>query len=359
MRSGLSALAVAALACNSVSVVQESFPVEPIARRTDSPPISLEPRVEVTAAGDLRFFSPRACEMRIYKREQVDNIRTVRPNLATVIVGLALGSISAVTLATGLAGDDPAGSASTWGGAAGVAVGVSLVALPYVGNTTRRTSGETNEFPASTRQELCGKDPVDARSAVVTFQNIRIAGLIDPEGRFSIPVFHFIDVFDFDRIRGSASAMLADGGASPHSIDWILDAESLTVAQSGFVRAQQFDASVRELDKVPRLNGDQFAVVLDRGDPYPIALVTVTIRNDGPGAAWGVRARLDSAVPELRSRFIYVGRLGAGKSTQPVLAIPLADSTIDLRTADLSLTILDAHKTAPTVPLTRPSISSR
>jgi hypothetical protein len=197
---------------------------------------------------------------------------------------------------------------------------------------------------------------MSASSGVVTFQDVRVAGLIDDAGVFTIPAFHFIDAFDFVRVRGAVSAVIDD---RPESVDWVLDAEQLTPAAAGFFRAQQIDGSIQELDKVPNLSADKFAVALDRGDPYPIALVTVTIRNDGPGTAWGVRARLDSAVPELRNRFLYVGRLGPGKTADPVLAIPLADSNVDLRMSNLTLWLLDAHQTAPNEPLSQPRISSR
>lgn len=352
LRRSLGFVLVLALGgCHTSRTIDETIPADAIARRTDKPPRALSPTATITSDGHLKFVRGKACEMQVYKRVRTYRKTEIGPNLSTVIVGLVLGSVGAVVSATGFSTGN---SIPAFGGAGAVALAAPMVALPFLGNETTTKEIDLDEFRASVREERCGNAPLEAERAVLTFQNVRVAGLIDPEGVFTIPLFQFIDAYAYERVRGSASAVI-DDSADP--IEWVLDAEKLAPTVDGFLRAQRIDASIQDLEKVPNLSGEKFSVALSRGTPYRVALVSVTIRNDGPGTAWGVRARVDSALPELRSRYMYIGRLGPGQTAEPILAIPLADPTLDLQMANLSLMILDAHKTAPNVPLSQPRIS--
>jgi hypothetical protein len=107
--------------------------------------------------------------------------------------------------------------------------------------------------------------------------------------------------------------------------------------------------------KVPELSARWFRVRPARtAEGEPALEIDLRIDNRGPGDAWGVRAVLSSAQPELNRRVLYAGHVPAGDHWQRVQLFPIGPKAEARATARVELTarLLDAHGAAPTRPIT-------
>lgn len=317
-------------------------------------PATARPRpatIEVTVAGQLRFVTPLTCTGRRVRVVEEYETVTVRPNLATFVVGVVVGAASAVVLVGGLAADEaPVAGA----GGLGLAAAAPLVIGPWIGNGVDERGPRTGELVERRGDLPCGERPVTARAASLRTGRVQVFGAVDADGVFSVSPFTFVDVFAVGEARALdvTADLIDDAGVT--TIAAVVEPVALAAARDGYVAAAGLDARVERLRKVPRLDAGAISVERAAIDGRPHLRVAMPLRNDGPGDAWQVRAIVAAAHPELDGRIAYVGALPRGHATDVTLAIPLsaaADAELAGARVELSITLRDAHDTAPATPI--------
>lgn len=348
-------VALAALAsCHSSIQFQDTRQGETRRERRADPPRALAPTVMVTADGRLRFVTPLLCRYDTVTDLATFDVERIRPNSATVVVGVIAAAVGVVTLATGLASAEPGAAPLTYLGAGGLAVGVPLVIGPLLGNSTARHPVGVQPLRRPGTDERCGERPVAAERATILWSGLRAEGAVDADGNFAISPFDFVDAFEVGRWPALALAIDLDGAGGRLRLEAVVDASELARARDGFFAARGLDGTViavAQMRKVPRLEPGRLAVALA---PGPTLRVSLPLDNVGPGDAYGVRLVLSSSHPEIDGRVLYLGRIAANGHAGFAAAIPLsreAERAVSAGGATLSALVRDGHDVSPTTPV--------
>ena len=297
--------------------------------------------VVVTAEGRLRFVEPLVCKAEVIVEGQEREVVATEANLATVVVGIIAASLGGVALFAGLASDD--GDAATAGGALGLAIGGPLAIAPFFGRSvTRRSVGKTRYVKAIRDGAACGDRPIAADRAILEIASQRVYGTVDANGQFSVPVFEFLDAFDLPRLQALQVKVVIPHDLAPRKLESTLDGETLAAGRDGFFAAAGIDAATPALQKVPTLSFETPTAIHGDG----AVTISVTIKNGGPGPAYGVRALVQSRYPYLDGRILYVGRLDRDATVTPSITVPIPDPAVPASTL-VTLYVDDADKTAP------------
>ncbi len=302
--------------------------------------------VVVTPDGRLRFVEPLVCKAEVVVEGEKFEVVSEQENLATVVVGIIAASIGGVALFAGLASDD--GDATAAAGALGLAIGGPMTLAPFFGRSkSRRSIGKTRYVKGTRDGQPCGDKPIAADRAILEIANQRVYGTVDANGEFSVPVFEFLDAFAPPHVQALRLKVVIPHEIVPRKLESTLDAETLAAGRDGFFRAAGVDAETPPLQKVPSISFDNPTAT--HGDDG--VTLGLTIKNDGPGAAYGVRARTQSRYPYLDGRILYVGRLDRGATATPSLTVRIPDTAVPASTV-VTIYVDDADKTAPSYSLT-------
>ncbi len=342
--SGAIALALM-VGCHSTSTVHETT----LGKRTWVPQLdtatTLKPRASITPKGQLLFAHPLQCMGDVLVVETTDRVVKTGPNLATLVVGIIATSAGVVFSAAGLSGDDPSGSPATYVGVAGLAVGIPLIVGPLWGNTKERHPVGTKTVARGNRRGHCGSKPVPDGPAVVHYLGLEIPGNIDSDGVFSVSPFTFTDAYLLHQMKVLDLIIL--GRLDKRNFQTQISASELAARRDSFFAAQKIAGAIKPLHKVPRLEVESFVVHATKHPPYR-AQIDVTIANNGPGDAWGVRGVLSSRDRQLDDRVIYFGHVPPKATQTRQLKVPMNRRV--QAGSGLAITIRDAHNTAPTNP---------
>jgi len=308
----------------------------------------------------MRFVEPLECPTEEIVRQHTTTEIVTRPNLATFTVGVIAAAVGGVMLTTGLFSTSPGGSPYTFLGLAGAGVGLPFAIGPWIGNRTELREAGDGAGPTAVRRpgpsEPCGERPLAAGSATLDVSGIAVHGAIDADGVFSISPYQWIDAFDPASIQAAAvTATIDTSGGGPRTIATVLDANALARRAAGFLAHADFDAVVEPLRLVPGIAAGALRASLFTTDRGPAVRVVLSLRNDGPGDAWGLRGQIAApGVPAIDGRMIYVGKLAKGAAVTRELVIPLAPAAaaaLRSATIELSVELRDAHGTAPATPV--------
>lgn len=344
---GVLVLAVLAAGCHTTTRVTTARPGPSRHVVHDDQRRALAPTIALTDDGRLRFVAPVVCAADVLvELESYDTVRT-EPNLATVIVGIVLAAAGGVTA---VATDGPA----RWGGGAGGAVGAGLAVAPWFGNGVADTPGETRTVRKGAAEVACGEEAVVARTASVRSGRFQAFGAVAADGTCEVSPFAFVDAFAVGDVPAVDLTVDLIDDRGVRSIAQILDAAALRATRDGFLAAAGVDARAPALRKVPRLDLGAPRVSRASIDGRPHVRVELPLDNAGPGDAWQVRAIVAAEHAELDGRVAYVGHLPARTSRTVELLIPVsaaADAALADDDVELTVTLRDAHDTAPATPV--------
>jgi hypothetical protein len=360
MRRGPTVVAgLAALAGAACHVVAQSELTRPLTRERIVHPegaVARRPALVWTDAGALRFVEPLECptEDRIRQRAALELV--TRPNLATFTVGVIAATLGGVMLTSGLFSSHPGSSPYSYAGGAGLALGLPFAIGPWIGNRTelRDAASPITEDRRPGPSQPCGERPLAARAATLEVSGLEIRGAIDRDGVFAISPYAWIDAYAPATAPAAVTARVeADAGA--RTIDAVLDTGALAGHAAAFLARAGIDARIEPLTLVPGVVGGPLRVSLTTTASGPALRVALPLRNDGPGAAWGLRGQITApGSPAIDGRMIYAGALARGASVTRELVIPIAPavaSALGAATLELSVELRDAHGTAPSTPI--------
>lgn len=353
LRARVLALVAAAAGCHSSIRYTDTRQGETRRERRPGPPRALAPAATITEAGRLRFVEPMLCGYDSVTDLATFDVDRVRPNPATLVVGVIATAAGVIAAASGLSSDDVAGDPLTYVGAAGIAVGVPMVIAPLVGNGTVRNPGPVQELRRPGLDERCGERPITAAHVTLLWSGLRAEGTADGDGLFSISPFDFVDAFDVGQLPALVFAIDLDRPEGRLRLEAVIAAADLARGRDGFFRSRGLDGTVvplAQLRKVPQLEPGQLAISLAPG----ALRVSLPIDNIGPGDAYGVRLVLASSSPEIDGRILYLGRVAAHGHAVFDGSLPLsseAERAVVSGTASFAGLVRDAHGVAPTTPV--------
>jgi hypothetical protein len=308
--------------------------------------VARRPAIELGDAGALRFVEPLECPTEELVAAHTTTEIATRPNLATFIVGVVATAVGGTLAVRGAFGDT---GPATWGGIAGVAVGLPLAIGPFTGNHVELREGAAI---APVRRpgpsEACGDRPLAATSATLTIHGREVYGAID-HGVFAVSAFELADAYQ-PTIASLDFTAIVDGLAGPRTISGVLDGAAVASRAAAFLASAPFDAKIEPLRAVPEVVAKPPVVALADG----AVRIAIALENRGPGDAFGLRGAITASHPAIDGRILYIGKLARRASVTRELAIPISRAAADaLRGSevDVAIELRDAHGTAPTTPL--------
>jgi hypothetical protein len=342
---------VVALGCHSSIRFQDTRTGEVRTERRDEAPRVLPVTATVDDTGRLRLVEPLVCATDTVTDVASFEVERIRPNAATLIVGVIATGAGLVAAATGALAEDRA--ALGYGGAGAMAIGLPLVIGPLVGNHTARNPTGVQQVRRAGAAEPCGERAVGGGHATVLYSGLHLEGAVDGDGVFALSPFDVVDAFEprQQALDLAIDLARADGVIR---VDALVPASVLASARAGFLAARHVDAEVpplATLDKLARYEAGPLAASLA---PGPSLRVALPLTNAGPGRGYGVRVVLASSNLELDGRVLYVGALAPGATT--TLSLTIALSTEGARAAagpdfTLAALIRDGHGLAPSTPV--------
>jgi hypothetical protein len=342
-------LATLLVGCHTRSRVTTTTPGEERPVIDEARSRAAAPTAVVTAAGMLRFVEPLRCAADVMVEvETVDEV-TVKPNLATFVVGVVATVAGGIGLISGLANDNDVGAGL---GGVGLAVGLPFAIGPWIGNGTTDVNGETTTIRKGATEVPCGERPVAARTARVEIAGLRAFGAVDADGVFAISPFSFVDAFAVGELPALDVKADLIGDAGTTTVQVVIDASAVTGA-GAYLTAAGVDARVETLRKVPRVDVGTIAVARITIEAAPTLRVVVPIVNEGPGDVWQLRAVLSASHPEIDGRILYVGHVAPRSSVDAELVVPLsaaADGELAGKTMEIMVGLREAQGTVPEAP---------
>lgn len=379
------AAALAGLACSIATgchVESRTTTTRPLAVERIAQPdgaIARRPALVWTPAGRLRFVAPLECPTEEIVRQHATLEVTRRPNLATFTVGVIAAAVGGVMLTTGLFSAD-ASNLYTYAGVAGVSVGLPLAIGPWLGNRTElyaSTGAQDVRRPGPSQP--CGERAVAARAATLTVGGIQVHGAIDADGVFAVSPYQWIDAYGAASAVALAVTATLELAGGERTVEAVLEADAIARHAAGYlanggaeargeargeVRGEargeaqfeaQFEAQIEPFQRVTGLVAGAPRASLAATDAGLAVRVSLPLRNDGPGDAWGVRGHIVApAIAAIDGRVIYVGALRKGAAVTRELAIPVAPATASAlrgQLIELAIELRDAHGTAPATPV--------
>ncbi|HEU4728507.1 MAG TPA: hypothetical protein VFT22_11470 [Kofleriaceae bacterium] len=362
MRSGSAVAGLWALAGSACHVVVESDTTRPALTETIVHPegaTARRPALVLTEQGRLRFVEPLECPTEELVRPHTTTEVTTRPNLATFTVGVVALAVGGVMLTGGVFSSRPGDNPYTYAGLAGLGAGLPLSIGPWIGNRTQLREPREPAASGVVRRPgpsgPCGARPLPRGAATLEVDGIEVHGTIDGDGMFSSSPYDWIDAYGAASAVSSVISAQVEVGGGPRTITAVLDARELARHAGDFLARADFDPRVEPLERVPGIVAGPVRANLATTERGPELRVAVTLRNDGPGDAWGLRGQIAApGAPAIDGRMIYVGKLARGSAVTREIAIPLAPAAAAALAGaaiDLSIELRDAHGTAPTTPV--------
>jgi hypothetical protein len=346
-RAALALVVTGGIACHVTDRIEVTRVVGRSRVPRPDPPRALPATLMVTGDGELRFVEPLRCTADEIVELETTEVVHVRPNLATVIVGITASSLGALGLFLGATDDSAGTSPLIFGGAGLLAAGVPLMVGPWFGNRSDYHPAGVQRATRSVHAEPCGQRGVTASAATLSVAGLRVTGAVDGDGVFAVSPFEIVDAFDTTTRGLDVSAeLVAPGGRQ--SVRAALGPDALGRGRAAFLQRLGVDAAVEPMRKVPRLEPGAVRVVR-AGASLRIALA---IGNAGPGDAYAVRGRVATAAADIDGRLLYFGRIPARTTITREIAVPLGDGAAALAgPLDLAIELIDAHGTAPDAPV--------
>jgi hypothetical protein len=310
-------------------------------------------RITVSDRGRWRFEVPLMCIAQQYVEFQNNEIVTTKPNMATFVVGIVAGAVGSVLTARGVLSDFNRQNPLNYLGPLSLATGVSFMAGPWFGNGQTDVSGPTEKRPVGKVQVPCGTRPLPGRTAQIEFRSTKLFGTVNDNGEFSVSPFQTADVFDLATMQGwdvRATLQTQDGELSFANV---IDVSVLAPLRDVFLAGADFDSRIEPVGVIPMFEPPIVYVSLANVGDEAALRVVLSVTNRG-GDSWALRARIDSSVPEVNGRLLYIGHVGKGQTVVRELLIWLApQAAAALRGSQLTLSaqLLDAHGTAPALPV--------
>lgn len=347
--------AVCLLACLAACHVRERNEVHrPIVFETVVRPETAVPGAPVIAwtdDGRLRFAEPLACASEERYRLHTTIETTVRPNLATLTIGVITSGLGGVMLATGLLSRHPGSSPYTSLGGAGVVIGLPLAIGPFV-----NTGVEAEDQPESSPLRRdgprvpCGDRPLAARAATIRASGLEIYGAVDASGVFAVSPFDWLDAFTTEPIQATELVADVDVGGRSRTLKLVVD-HATFVAHAQRWRAHAATSTIKPLTVIPNLSVDAASAQLANG----ALRVALAIRNTGAGASYALRGQITAPdAPAVDGRMLYIGALEprTGRTSHFDIAIaPAAFAAMRGAPLDFTIELRDAYGTAPTTPI--------
>lgn len=312
------------------------------------------PRIAITEQGRWRFEIPLLCDGQEFVEQSNSAKVRYRPNVATFVVGVVVGTLGAIATASSWTSDGRSNNPLSYAGPVGIATGGVLMIGPWIGNGEIEVPGATEKRPRFKRQGECGSRPIAARTALLEFRGVRVFGAVNDDGEFSVSPYQFVDAFDAGKIPAFDMTATLTTATGTQQVATVLDASVLASRKQAFLRTADFDAHIEAFRIVPNFERPMLRTSLTSVAGAPALRVVVAVTNTGPGAAWALRAHLVANVPDVDGRLIYLGHVAKGATVQRELLIPLDEIGAQrLRGGELSLSLdfADAYGTAPSVPI--------
>ena len=325
------ALLLAIAACHVTTEV-ESIRPGAVHREPHGEPTPRAPARAIGDDGKLRFIEPLDCASDEIVEQDVVLTTAIKPNIATFVVGVIATAAGGIATARGAVGGD--------NGITAIGVGTLVVALPFaigpmLGDREIDRAGPPRaplRHPGGSQP--CGDRPVAATHATLDVKGIQIHGRVGADGSFAIPLFQWIDAFATPTGAWDVHASVATA-AGDKAITAVLEGDAVARGAKGFLAHADFDAAIEPFRIVPSLTASTAVVLVDTDDG-PAARVTLAVQNAGPGDSYALRGAIETNVPALDGRIIYVGRVAKNSTLARDLVIPLArDAAASLRGATI------------------------
>lgn len=312
-----------------------------------------QPRIAITEQSRWRFEIPLLCDGQEFVEQNNSAKVRYRPNVATFVVGVVVGTLGAIATASSWTSDGRSNNPLSYAGPIGIATGGVLMIGPWIGNGEVEIPGSTEKRPRFKRQGECGSRPIAARTALLEFRGVRVFGTVSDDGEFSVSPYQFVDAFDAGKIPAFDITATLATATGIQQVTTVIDASVLASRKQAFLRTADFDAHIEPFRLVPNFDRPLLRTSLTTVSGAPALRVVVAATNTGPGDAWALRAHIVANVPDVDGRLIYLGHVAKGATVQRELLIPLDQAGAErLRGGELSLSLdfADAYGTAPSVP---------
>lgn len=312
------------------------------------------PTLVLTESGTLRFVEPLECPTDELVTNRMTHETEIGPNLATFVVGVIATAAGGILTVRGVTGDDS--NAYTYGGLAGLAVGLPLAIGPWLGNRIEHEPGATGT-PVTRAGPMvaCGSRGFGATAAVLDVGGVEVYGAVDADGTFEISPYALVDAFDPRKVAPWDVTANVATKKGPVTIATVIDAGMLaTRAPVYLATAIGFDTSIEPVRSIPKLEPGVLRTSLTETDQGPAVRVVLPIKNTG-GDEWGLRGLIESNTKAIDGRVMYFGHVAKGQTLSREILIPVTRHAADaLRgsTIELSVVLRDAHGTAPVEPVT-------
>jgi hypothetical protein len=317
--------------------------------------ITLRPTLILSETGSLRFVQPLECPTeRVVSSSTAIEIET-KPNFATFVVGVIATAVGGVMTISGVAGKGSAANPVTYAGIGLVAVGMPFAVGPWTGLGKRLRDGGTTEPKRAPGPSVpCGARALPAKSATLTIRGLEVHGAVWQDGTFAISPYQLIDAYAPTEINAWEIAAIVDAEGGGRTIEAVIDGGAFAKYAPEFLAHADFNSKVEPMRLVPGLVPGALRASLTSTSAGPALRVVLAVKNDGPGATWGLRGQITSPTKSVDGRMLYIGHIGKGQIVSRELLIPLtvnAANTIRGTTLDISIELRDAHGTAPPNPV--------
>jgi hypothetical protein len=311
-------------------------------------------RLAISDQGRWRFEVPLQCSAQEFVELTNNEKIHTRPNVATFVVGIVVATLGGVVAARGFLNDNSGSDPLSYAGPMAVATGTAFMIGPWFGNGIEDVSGKTEKSAIGRKMVPCGARPLSGKDAVISFRATRLYGTVNDNGEFSQSPFQNADVFDLPAMKpwNVQAKLTTQEGAI--EVSTVVDGSMLAQHKDRFVGSAGFDAKLEPLRLVPQFASPVMRVSLTKVGSDGALRISLKVQNENDGESWQLRARIESSVPDVDGRMLYLGYLGPRQTLQKELLIPLApDAVARLQGAELTVSaqLLDAHGTTPASPV--------
>ncbi|MEZ4366764.1 MAG: hypothetical protein R2939_10815 [Kofleriaceae bacterium] len=314
-----------------------------------------DPTIDLTPDGRLRMVRPSYCAADVVVDLEDIEIRTIRPNLATFVVGVVAGALGVVATASAASGDEPASDPTLYGGVALLGGGAALAIGPWLGLSEHRRASPPQRRVTGSEATRCGETALPGPAVIGVGPWLRGFGELDELGAMTQPVFTWIDAFELTR-AGTLVAAEQASETPTWSARLALGAEPLLAACDAFFAAAGIDAT-DAADRPRRPRGAR------RARRHPVGArrrcrrrAVLPLTNDGAGDASGSCAR--GSAPGGPSSTAGCSTSGACRGEPATLRAelsialsPEADAALSGEALDLNVLLRDAHHTVSEHPI--------
>lgn len=280
-------------------------------------------RIVVAPGGSLRFEVPQFCDAAENRELTTHEHTTVRPNMATFVVGLIATSVGITVSAQAFANGEVLSNPTSFAGPTATIVGATLVIGPWLGNRSEERFVKREYVRRPIAAQECGTRPIGPANVQLDVAGRKLVGALDENGMLDLSPFDFMDAHDPEKLESwNITAQLTTAEGS-HHLEGVVEAARFATQREAFLKQRALN-QVGPFEKVATLHDSSVAAYWQQSATGARVRIHAAVVNGGPGTAWALRAALSANVPELDGRVIYFGNVPKNGSAERDVFVPIA-----------------------------------